>query len=152
MRRNAEHRIGSSVLKAAAGALILAALAPLAALGDEAVFEVVLSGPEASGDPDGRGQATVTLRPQTNEVEVRLSYSNIAEPTAMHLRKGATGTAGNVEVPLVVERAGRGSVVGRRKSAAPGIVERIARSPGEYYLVVINAEHPVGALRGPLED
>jgi len=149
VRRIAELRIGSSVLKAAACALLLA---PLAALGDEAVFEVNLSGPEASGDPDGTGQATVTLKPATNEVEVRLSYSNIAEPTAMHLRKGATGTAGNVEVPLVIERTGRGSVVGRRKSASPGIVERIAKSPGEYYLVVITGEYPVGALRGPLEE
>ncbi len=149
MKRNAALRIGSPVVKAAACALLLA---PLAALGGEAVFEVALSGPKASGDPDGQGQARVTLRPETNEVEVELRYSNIAEPTAMHIRKGATGMAGNVEVPLEVERTGRGTAVGRRNAAAPGIVERIARSPGEYYLVVINGEHPVGALRGPLED
>lgn len=149
MKRKAELRIGSSVLKAAACALLLA---PLAVLADDAVFDVTLTGPKASGDPDGRGQARVMLKPETNEVEVELTYSNIAPPTMMQIRKGPTGRDGNVEVPLVVEQTGRGKAVARRKSAAPGIVERIARSPGEYYLVVITEEYPVGALRGPLQN
>lgn len=142
-------RTGRAMLAAASASMLL--LAPLFAAGDEATFEVVLSGPEVSGDPDGRGEATVTLNGETNEVAVRLTHSNIAEPTAMHIRKAAVGRHGNIAVPIEIVSSQGGTVEGRRKSAMPGIVARILASPAEYYLVVINPEHPVGALRGPLE-
>lgn len=138
---------GGLAALAAACALLLA---PLSVSAEEATFEVSLSGPEASGDPDGRGNGTVTLNAETNEVVVRLNYSNIAQPTAMHLRMGATGLEGNVVLPIVIESANGGMLVGRRKSAMPKIVETILMSPTDYYLVVINDEYPVGALRGPL--
>lgn len=149
MKRNLELRSGFSVLTAAACAVLLA---PLPASGEETAFEVSLSGPEVSGDPDGRGEATVTLNPETNHVDVQLSYSNIAEPTAMHIREGATGSKGNVILPIVIESDEEGSLTGSRTSAKPGVVERILASPAEHYLVVINREHPVGALRGPLGE
>ncbi|HEX7080501.1 MAG TPA: CHRD domain-containing protein [Gammaproteobacteria bacterium] len=144
---NLELRNRPSVLAAAACALLLA---PLLAFGEQATFEVTLSGPEASGDPDGRGEATVTMNPETNEVEVRLSYSNIAPPTALHIREGAVGSEGNVVVPIVIESNEDGTLVGRRKSAKPNIIATIAASPEKYYLVVLNREYPVGALRGQI--
>lgn len=150
MKNTLELSSRASVFAAAACALLLA---PLGASGGEpATFQVSLSGPQASGDPDGQGQATVTLNPATNEVEVQLRYSNIAEPTAMHIRKGAIGFHGNIAVPIAIESAQGGTLTGKRKSAAPGIIARIAASPQEYYLVVINDEYPVGALRGQLSE
>jgi hypothetical protein len=149
VRTNLELRSGLAVLAAAACTLLLA---PLLASGEEATFEVSLSGPEASGDPDGQGEATVTMSSETNQVDVRLSYSNIAEPTAMYIRKGAVGSEGNVVMPIVIESDEAGTLVGRRSSAKPNIVETILASPEEYYLVVLNREHPVGALRGPLRE
>lgn len=140
----------ASIFAAAAFALLLA---PLSALGGEpATFQVSLSGSEASGDPDGQGQATVTLNPATNEVEVRLTYSNIGEPTAMHIRKGAIGFHGNIAVPVEIQSAQGGTLTAHRQSAAPGIIARIAASPQEYFLVVITEEYPVGALRGQLRE
>lgn len=147
MRTNLESRSVLAVLKAAACALLLA---PLLASAEEATFEVSLSGPESSGDPDGRGQATLIMNPATNQVDLRLSYSNIAAPTAVFIRRGPTGLDGNVVLPIVIESDGGGTLVGRRTSAKPDIVETILASPGEYYLVVFNGEYPVGALRGPL--
>lgn len=148
MRKNLELRSGSCAVAAACVLL----LAPVLVSGEEAAFRVTLSGPQASGDPDGRGEATVTLYPEENRAEVRLDYSNIAPPTAMHLREGPTGLVGNVVLPFVIERDDGGSLTAARTSAKPGIVETILASPGKYYLVVINEEYPVGALRGQLRE
>jgi len=136
------------------GAAVLAAcavlLTPLAASGEQATFRVTLSGPPASGDPDGRGEATVTLDAETNQVEVRLTYSNIAEPTALFIRRGATGLEGNIVLPVVIESRQGNTIVARRTSAMPNAVARILSAPEEHYLVVMNEEYPTNALRGPL--
>lgn len=150
VKTNLELRSRPSVLAAAATCALL--LAPPLASGEEVTLEVALSGSEASGDPDGQGQATLTMNPETNHVDVRLSYSNIAEPTMMHIREGATGTAGNVVLPIVIDSGEGGTLVGQRTSAMPDIVETILSSPTDYYLVVINREYPVGALRGQLRE
>ncbi len=149
MKANLELHKTVSGLTAAACALLFA---PLLASGEEVTFEVSLSGPEASGDPDGRGEATVTMNPETNRVDVRLSYSNIAEPTAMHIREGATGSEGNVVMPVVIESDEGGTLVGGRKSAKPNLVATLLASPAQLHLVVVNEEHPIGALRGPLRE
>jgi hypothetical protein len=144
-----ELRSGPAVLAVALCSLLLVSLSAAA---DEATFRVDLSGPAASGDPNGRGEAVVTLNAAENRVDVRLSYSNIAAPTALHIRMGATGTEGNVVLPIVIERDEGGAITGRRLSAKPGVAATILASPGDYYLVVINDEYPVGALRGQLRE
>lgn len=149
MKRNLGLRSIPPVLAAAACALLLS---PLLASGEEATFEVALTGPEASGDPDGQGQATVVLNSETNAVEVRLRYSNIEPPTALFIRMGATGMEGNIAVPIVIESDDGGTLVGRRVSTKPKAVETILASPTEYYLAVMNEEYPVGALRGQLSE
>ena len=145
MRKNLA-RCGGAVVLAVCAAL----LAPLEALCEPQTFRVTLSGPPTSGDPDGRGEATVVLDAEKNEVEVRLTYSNIAEPTMMFIRRGATGLEGNIVVPVPIENREGNTVVGRRTSAMPNAVARILASPDEHYLVVMNEEYPTNALRGPL--
>src|SRR5690606_6671539 len=122
------------------------------ASGEEATFEVMLSGPEASGDPDGQGQATVVLNSEANAVDVRLRYSNIEPPTVLFIRMGATGMEGNIAMPVVIESDEGGMVVAARVSAKPKTVETILAAPAEYYLTVVNEEYPVGALRGQLSE
>jgi hypothetical protein len=134
-----------------ASAVVTLMLAPSLALSAESVtVRATLSGPPVSGSPTGRGEATLTLNPETNEVELRLQYSNIASPTRVHIRQGPTGLEGNVVVPIIIQSDAGGTLTGHRQAAMPGIVARIARSPQEYYLVVINDDYPVGALRGQL--
>ncbi len=137
---------GRLCLVAAAAWAVLAA----PAFANDVTFKVSLSGPEVSGDPDGRGEATVTVDPETTEVAVQLTYSRIAEPTTVHIRKGATGPEGNIVATFFIENAGRGrlSATGTLRSDH---VDQLMSSPEQYYLVVQNREHVVGALRGPLQ-
>lgn len=146
--RNELHRKPRALI----GAMCALVLAPLLASSQEATFQVELTGPEASGDPDGRGEATVTLHPDENRVDVHLTYSNIAKPTALFLRRGPTGLDGNVVMPIVIESDDGSTIAGQRVSAMPGVVATIAASPSDYYLVVMNEEYPVGALRGQLRE
>ena len=124
---------------------------PLAAFADDITFEVALSGPEL-GDPDGAATGTVTLNAASNQVSVQLRYTNIAAPAALFIRRGALGTEGNVVMPIVIESAAGGALEGHRASAKPNLVETILAQPDQYYLVVMNDEYPVGALRGPLSE
>lgn len=141
--------LGRLPVVAAAWAL---ALAPLVAQAQETSFDVSLSGSEVSGDPDGRGQATVTIDRETGEIEVRVTYSNIAEPTSIHLRQGALGTQGGIVGTFSIESTGQGTLEARGTARSQATLEQILASPEEFYLVVFNDEHVVGALRGPLAN
>ncbi len=139
----------SSLLASAAACALLCS--SLAALAEGVAFEVELLGP-AVGDQDGEATGTVTLDAATNQVDVQLRYTNIAEPTAIFVRQGALGTEGNVVMPIVVESAAEGAVEAHRTSAKRGLVETILAAPDEYFLVIMNDEYPIGALRGPLSQ
>ncbi|MGB7216966.1 MAG: CHRD domain-containing protein [Gammaproteobacteria bacterium] len=145
MRTKVELRL----VAAAALALLAAPLSGVTDDATEATFKVVLTGPQVSGDPDGQGEGTVTLNPETGEATIQLTYSNIAEPTQVHIRRGATGIEGNIVGTFHMKREGRG-----RLSATGSVrydhVQPLIESPENYYLVVQNNEHVVGALRGPL--
>jgi hypothetical protein len=145
MKIRLELRSGFAALAVATCALLLA---PLAASAEEVTFTASLSGPPASGDPDGRGEATLVLNPETNEVRVRLTYSNIARPTALHIRRGETGMDGNIMVPIEIDSDDGSTLTGSRVSAKPDAISMILTWPGDYYLVVITPDRPVGALRG----
>lgn len=135
-----------SVVATAAWAVLLT---PLLASASEVTFQASLSGPEVSGDPDGRGEATITVNPEANEINVQLTYSNIAEPTSIHIRDGATGLDGGIAATFFMDIEGEGRLTGQG-SARPDHLARIVSFPEQYYLVVFNEEHVVGALRGQL--
>lgn len=136
----------SLLLILAAAGLVLVTQPGMSA--EEAAFEASLAGSEVSGDPDGQGHATVTVSPE-NEIDVRLEYSNIAEPTSIHIREGKMGRDGNIVATFAIESEGNGTLVAEG-TAKPESLQGILTSPEEYYLVVLNSEHVVGALRGPL--
>jgi len=125
-------------------------LAPLAVPAQEKTFDVSLSGSEVSGDPDGRGEATLNIDPETGRIEARVSYSNIAEPTSIHLRRGASGTEGGIVATFAIESNEAGTLTAWGTARSQKTLEQILASPQDYYLVVFNDEHVVGALRGAL--
>lgn len=101
-----------------------------------------------SGDPDGRGEASLDLDPAALEVCFSLTVSNIAPASAAHLHAGATGSAGSVVVtltPAPTEGASAGCV-----SAAAELIKAILKDPGSYYVNIANPDFPNGALRGQL--
>ncbi len=118
------------------------------AAAEETSFDISLSGP---ADPDGAGQGTVTVDSDTNQVSWEISYSNIDEPTAMHIHEGAAGESGGVAVGLTVEKDTQGNLVGLTNAPAE-VVQAILASPSSYYVNIHNAEHRGGAVRGQLAN
>lgn len=120
------------------------------AAAEETSFDISLSG-AGGGDPDGAGEGTVTLDSATNQISWDVSYSSIAEPTAMHIHEGAAGESGGVAVPLTVEMDQEGNLVGLTNAPAE-VVQAILASPSGYYVNIHNSEHRGGAIRGQLAD
>lgn len=125
-------------------------VAPLVASGEEVVLRASLSGPAVSGDPDGRGEATLTIDRATGRIDARVTHSNIAQPTAIHVRKGAVGIDGNIVATFTIDSNRGGTLVGTGSARSMETLEQILAAPEEHYVVVLNDEHVVGALRGPL--
>ena len=125
-------------------------LAPLAATAQEVVLRATLSGPEVSGDPDGRGEAILTIDRATGRIQARVTHSNIAQPTALHVRKGAVGIEGNIVASFTIESNRGGTLVATGTARSDKTLEEILAKPEEHYVVVLNEEYVVGALRGPL--
>lgn len=99
------------------------------------------------GDPDGSGQATITLNPGQGEICWELSVTGIAPATAAHIHVGAVDVAGPVVVGLAPPTGGSSSGC---TSADPALIKAIMKNPEQYYVNVHNAEYPAGALRGQL--
>lgn len=132
------------------GALAFVLCAGLAGA-EETSFNLSLAGASGSGDPDGSGQGTITIDSETNQVSWEISYSNIDEPTAMHIHQGAAGESGGVAVALTVEKDSAGNLVGLTNAPAE-VVQAILASPSAYYVNIHNAEYRGGAIRGQLSN
>ena len=121
------------------------------AAAEEKSFELTLAGAAGSGDPDGTGKGTVTIDSATNQISWEISYSDIAEPTAMHIHQGAAGQSGGVVVQFTLEKDPDGNLVGLT-SAPAETVQAILAAPANYYVNIHNAEHRGGAIRGQLAN
>ena len=138
------------------GAAVLGSvLLPLQGSGEEVTFQLGLSGDQAvpgPGDEDGQASGTLTIDDVTGMISWDLAYSNIADPTAMHIHTGAAGERGGVAVPLNVETSGGpGTLVGSTTAEAASIMEILA-APSDYYVNIHNEEFRPGAIRGQLGD
>src|SRR5690606_13765627 len=143
-RRMSTKSVRGTLSCMAVGALGLFLSAGFAAA-EETSFDVSLSGAGGSGDPDGAGEGTVTIDSETNQVSWEFSYSNIAEPTAMHIHEGAEGQSGGVVVPFTIEKDSEGNLVGLTTAPAE-VVQAILASPSGYYVNIHNSEHRGGAV------
>jgi hypothetical protein len=105
------------------------------------------------GDPNGRGEAFVTIKTKKRKVCFQLSWRRIADPTAAHIHKGERGDAGRVKVLLFEDDEGLpspGSVDGCVKNQKRKLLRRIKRNPNRFYVNVHNDPFPDGAIRGQL--
>lgn len=114
-------------------------LAPIALSGDAEA-----PGP---GDPDGTGNAAVTLVAAENQICYTLWVSNVDAPTAAHIHVAPAGEPGPVVVPLNTPTDG--SAYGCA-DVPPDILNAIAGNPSNYYVNVHNEAYPDGAVRGQL--
>jgi hypothetical protein len=109
--------------------------------------------PEA-GDPDGSGQAKVRINDSKGTVCFKLSWADIAAPTAAHIHEGAKGEPGDVVVPLFEGSSLPESIDGVNgcvEDLDSEVLDDIQKNPRQYYVNVHNEEFPAGALRGQLK-
>jgi hypothetical protein len=113
-------------------------------------FAVSLTGEAESpaGDPVATGTATVRLRAGQAQLCYQLAGENLPAAVAAHIHVGASGTAGNVVVPLTTPNAA-GKSSGCTRASRP-LVAAILAAPASYYVNIHTAEFPAGAIRGQL--
>lgn len=99
------------------------------------------------GDPDGSGEAFMTLNHGQGEICYQLSVNDIAPATAAHIHVGPAGVAGPVVVGLIAPTAGDSSGCA---SVDRDLIKAINHDPSNYYVNVHNATFPAGAIRGQL--
>ena len=99
------------------------------------------------GDPDGSGEATITLNVGQGEICYELSVTGIAPARAAHIHVGSASEAGPVVVALSPPTEGTSSGC---TSADSDLIKAIMKNPEQYYVNVHNADYPAGALRGQL--
>lgn len=99
------------------------------------------------GDPDGSGEAFMTLNHGQGQICYQLSASDIAPATAAHIHVGPVGVAGPVVVGLVAPTSGESSACA---SVDRDLIKAIQQDPENYYVNVHNAPFPAGAIRGQL--
>jgi hypothetical protein len=100
------------------------------------------------GDPDGTGEAVITLNQGRGLVCFQLTVANIAPATASHIHRGSAGVAGPVVVGLTPPPSSGSS--SNCVFADPDLIKEIRQNPENYYVNVHNAQFPAGAVRGQL--
>jgi hypothetical protein len=106
------------------------------------------------GDPNGKGDITVTLKAAKRKVCFNLEISKLDGASAAHIHKGAEDVAGPIKVTLFEEDppvSGTGAYEGCVKKVKRKLVRKIRKAPEKYYVNVHNGEYPDGAIRGQLE-
>jgi len=116
-------------------------------------FNITMTGAAEApgpGDPDGTGNAKLTLSIDQQLVCFELTVSNIALPaTGAHIHKAPAGSPGPIVVPLVPPDASGSSK--ECVSADRQLIRDIVRHPREYYVNVHTADFQPGAVRGQLK-
>ena len=145
--------IRQDLISMATVALFGLLLLPLQSSGEVITFQLSISGDQevpGPGDEDGQASGTLSIDDTTNLISWSFTYSNIANPAAMHIHTGAAGEGGGVFVPLNVEMGGEaGTLIGSITGDAANVMTILA-SPSDYYVNIHNADFRPGAIRGQL--
>jgi hypothetical protein len=105
------------------------------------------------GDPNGSGNALITLRPGTERVCFNISFSGIGRALAGHIHKGPPGVAGPIFVGLFERSSGRTSPArGCVNDVSHPKIRAIRAHPRRFYVNLHTASHPDGAIRGRLHQ
>lgn len=123
---------------------VTTALAPPAATGSQAAYQVLETRLRPSGDPDGAGEAVLRMYPARGRVCARIEWRRIGDPVAAHIHRRSDGA---VKVDLT------GAVTGgaRCTTGVPTrLVRRILTDPRRFYVNVHTEAYPAGAIQGVL--
>ena len=97
------------------------------------------------GDPNGRGEADVTVYKE--KVCYELEVERIKPATAAHIHRGAPGVAGDIVVELKAPTDGSSEGC---KAISKQLSKNLMEHPWRYYVNVHNDPYPDGAIRGQL--
>jgi hypothetical protein len=115
-------------------------------------FSTELSGANevpGPGDPDGIGNARLSLLPGREQVCFDIFVRGIELPaTGAHIHVGEVDESGDVVVALSSPN-GNGQSTGC-VSADREVIRAILQNPDGYYVNVHSSEYPAGAVRGQL--
>lgn len=153
MSHSTPRRLGVAAAALALGVTgVLAATAPAQAREGGRQLQTDLFGAEevpGPGDPDGSGDATITVRPGKNaQVCWDVSVEDVETPTAGHLHEAPAGVAGPVVVAFS-NAAGSFDFAGCAP-VSKELAKDVIKNPADYYVNVHNAPFPAGAVRGQL--
>ena len=147
------HRV-LATLAALVGLLVLGASA--ASAQDAQLFAVLHGGHEvgptgqaAAGDPDGAGNAAVSLV-AADVLCFTILVNRLDQPAMAHIHQGPPGANGPIVVTLVPPVGGEASASAGCVAVDPALLEAIRRSPSEFYVNVHTGAFPAGAVRGQL--
>ena len=111
----------------------------------------VTSTPPYAGDPDGVGDALLTINVGQNEICWETSVSNITLPaTASHIHHAVAGVRGPIVIALSPPNAS-GVAHGCRSDVDRDLLRDIMEHPADYYVNVHTSDYPAGAIRAQLE-
>jgi len=117
------------------------------------IFDVRLSGaaePNNTGDPDGRGNATIRILRTAGAVCFKLTAQNILLPSVgAHIHRGVSTGNGGIVVQLVAPGAS-GASSGCTTGVAATLIDEILANPAGFYVNVHTTAHPGGAIRAQL--
>jgi hypothetical protein len=106
--------------------------------------------PPYVGDPDGRGEALITINLGRGAVCWKLSVANILLPaTAAHIHKAPAGVRGGIAVALTPPNAS-GRIAGCKEDQNREVLQEILVHPSAFYVNVHTSDYPAGAVRGQL--
>lgn len=138
--------------KLAAGAALVAAGFGVTRRGTEAIvcdFTATLNGANETdgngnfnqGDPDGRGQACIDLRP--GRMCWRINVGNVGAVQAAHIHRGRFDQNGPVRIDFNGQLSGC-------KAVPQSLLDAIAANPSVWYVNIHTGQFSAGAIRGQL--
>lgn len=137
----------------------LVALIPLgqATAGGSTTLSASLTGDAevpGPGDPNGSGNAVITLDPVADDVCFDLDWDAIGRPFAAHIHRGRDTVAGPIRVTLFTSRRPLPKTITAVQGCVPNVdsdlIDRIIANPDRFYVNVHNVAYEAGAIRGQL--
>ena len=121
---------------------------------NSASYLLTLTGDQAvpPGDPDGSASGILSVDDVTGEIVWNLTYTNIADPSAMHIHgpNGPTGSTAGVFIGLGTSSSGPGILDGSLIHSPLSDLSLILSKSSDYYVNIHNGDFPPGAVRGQL--
>ncbi len=147
--------MGRRLMIATAGVAAVALAAPALAATPANTLHASLDGaqevPSGSGDPNGIGEAEITLRRQQRKVCHDMTWDNIKPAKAGHIHRGPIGQDGPIEVVLFGGHKPTGST-GCTSGVSRALITELREHPRRFYVNIHNVPFPDGAIRGQLSQ